>query len=79
MNKVKLKWWLIKHNFFKYTFHVAGFVYVDKKDNVTNELTDKIKWLGDVEVYCFYKDMNKFALEKFNRRYPQYLGHINVY
>lgn len=79
MWKIKLKWWLIKHNFFKYTFHVEGFVYNDKNNVPSNTLASKIKWLGDVEVHCFYRDMNEYALKEYHKKYPQYLGYINLY
>ena len=77
--KYKLKWFVIKTNLFKHTFNVEGFVYVDIFKNPVKHITDKIKWLRDVDIYCRYKDIDKKAIEAFHSLYPEYKGYINVF
>lgn len=77
--KYKIKWFLIKLNLFKYTFNVEGFVYVDKYRKPVNDITEEVRWLGTVDVHCFYKNMDKKALEAFNELYPQYKGYIILF
>ena len=77
--KYKIKWFLIKLNLFKYTFNVEGFVYVDKDRKQTDAITGEARWLGTVNVHCFYKNMDKKALEVFNELYPKNKGYINLF
>lgn len=78
--KYKIKWFIIKLNIFKYTFHsIEGFVYVDTFRNPVNDITKEIRWLGTVDVHCRYKDMDKKAIEAFGNIYPKYRGYINIY
>ena len=77
--KHKIKTFLVKHNILKQTFNVEGFVYVDKNKKAVNDITDTVKWLGDVNIYCRYKDINKNALDIFNSLYPQYIGIIKIF
>ncbi len=80
MQLYKLKWFIIKLNLFKHTFHsIEGFVYVDKYRKPVNDITDNIRWLGTVDVHCRYKDMEKKAVETFGNMYPKYKGYINIY
>lgn len=76
----KLKWFVIKLNIFKFTFHsIEGFVYVNKYREPVHDITDSVRWLGTVDVRCRYKDMNKKAIEAFSAMYPQYKGYINLF
>lgn len=78
--KYKIKWFLIRHSLFKHTFHsIEGFVYVDRYNKPTRAITDKVKWLGTVNVRCRYKDIDKKVIEAFNNLYPQYNGYINIF
>ena len=79
MWKIRLKWWLIKLNLFKNTFHLQGFVHVTKNGAPSLDCTDRIKWLDDVEVHCYYKDMDSKALTILYEKYPQYKGYINLF
>lgn len=75
----KLKWFIIKLNLFKFTFHsIEGFVYVNKYREPVHYISDCIKWLGTVDVHCYYKDTEKKAIESFSVMYPQYKGYINI-
>ena len=76
---LRIKYWLIKLNLFKYTFHLQGFVHVDKNGAPVNYISDRIKWLEDVEVCCKYKDMDKNALAILHDKYPQYKGYIKLF
>ena len=76
----KLKWFIIKLNIFKFTFHsIEGFVYVNKYREPVHYISDSVKWLGTVDVHCYYKDMEKKARESFSAMYPQYKGYINIF
>lgn len=78
--KYKIKWFIIKLNIFKYTFHsIEGFVYVDKYRNPINDITGEVRWLGTVDVHCRYKDANKKAIEAFGELYPRYKGYIHIF
>lgn len=77
--KLRIKWWLIRSNLFKNTFHLQGFVYVDKSGAPTKDISDRIKWLDYVEVHCRYKDVDKNALAILYNKYPQYKGYINLF
>lgn len=78
--KYKIKWFIIKLNIFKYTFHsIEGFVYVDKYRNPINDITGEVRWLGTVDVHCRYKDANKKAIEVFGELYPRYKGYIHIF
>lgn len=78
--KCKIKWFIIKLNLFKYTFHsIGGFVYVDKYENPINDIIDEVIWLGTVDVHCRYKDANKKAIEAFGNLYPRYKGYIHIF
>lgn len=78
--KYKIKWFIIKLNIFKYTFHsIEGFVYVDKYRKPVNDITGEVRWLGTVDVHCRYKDANKKAIEAFGNLYPRYKGYINIF
>jgi len=80
MTLYKLKWFLIKLSIFKHTFHsIEGFVYVDENKKPVNNITDKVKWLGTVDIRCRYKDVDKKAFEAFHNKYPQYRGLINLF
>lgn len=80
MSLCKLKWFFIKLNIFKHTFHsIEGFVYVDKNKKPVNYITDKVKWLGTVDIRCRYKDINKKAVKAFHDKYPEYRGLINLF
>ena len=76
----KLKWFIIKLNIFKFTFHsIEGFVYVNKYGEPVRGLANHVKWLGTVDVHCYYKDAYKKAIELFGAMYPQYRGYINIF
>lgn len=81
--KCKIKWFIIKLNLFKYTFHsIEGFVYVDKYRNPVNDITgevNEVRWLGTVDVHCRYKAANKKAIEAFDNLYPRYKGYIHIF
>jgi hypothetical protein len=77
--QLKIKYWLIKSNLFKYTFTLQGFVYVDKGGAPIKGTSGRIKWLEDVKVHCRYKDMDKNALAILYDKYPQYKGYINLF
>lgn len=80
MCSYKLKWFIIKLNIFKHTFHsIEGFVYVDKYRKPVNDITDEIRWLGTVDVHCRYKDIDKKAIEAFHSLYPEYKGYVNIF
>ena len=72
------KKFLVKHNLIKDTFIQDGMVYF-YAGKPTKEPTDLVKWLGDVTVYCFYKDMNKKCLELLEKNYPKYKGFIYLF
>ena len=77
---VKLKWFIIKLNIFKFTFHsIEGFVYVNSNGEPVHDMTGSVRWLGTVDVRCYYKDVNKKAIESFSALYPQYKGYINIF
>ena len=69
---------LIKHNIIKSDFYIQGFIYL-KNNKPTKDVTDKIKWLEEILIHCYYKDLYKIAKEKFNNMYPQYKEYINYY
>lgn len=76
----KLKWFIIKLNIFKFTFRsIEGFVYVNEYGEPVHYISDAVKWLGTVDVHCYYKDMEKRAIESFGAMYPQYKGYINIF
>ena len=78
--KYKIKWFIIKLNIFKYTFHsIEGFVYLDTNRNPVHHITKEVRWLGTVDVKCRYKDANKKAIEAFGNLYPRYKGYINIF
>jgi hypothetical protein len=78
--KHKIKWFIIKLNIFKYTFHsIEGFVYVDTNRKPVNDITGEVRWLGTVDVHCRYKDAHKKAIEALGELYPRYKGYINVF
>lgn len=80
MQLYKLKWFIIKLNIFKHTFHsIEGFVYVDKYRKPVNDITGEVRWLGTVDVKCRYKDVDNKAIEAFNNLYPQYKGYVNIF
>lgn len=79
MNLIKIKWFIIKLNLFKYNFNVEGFVYVNDDRTPSNTITNEIRWLGTVDVHCRYKDADKKAIEAFGSLYPQYKGYINIF
>ncbi len=80
MQLYKLKWFIIKLNIFKHTFHsIEGFVYVDKYRKPVNDITGEIRWLGTVDVHCRYKDIDKKAIEVFHSLYPEYKGYVNIF
>ena len=76
----KLKWFIIKLNLFKFTFHsIEGFFYVNKYREPVHDITGHVRWLGTVDVHCRYKDVDKKAIESFSAMYPQYKGYINIF
>lgn len=78
--KYKIKLFILKYSLFKHHFHnIEGFVYVDKDRKPTNDITETVRWLGTVDVYCRYKDKNKKAIEAFNELYPQYEGYVCIF
>lgn len=77
--KYKLKWFIIKTNLFKHTFNVDGFIYVDTFRNPVNDITEEVRWLGNVDIHCLYKDIDKKAIEVFHSLYPEYKGYINIF
>lgn len=80
MQLYKLKWFIIKLNLFKHTFHsIEGFVYVNKYREPVHDITGDVRWLGTVDVHCYYKDVNKKAIESFSVMYPQYRDYINIF
>ena len=44
MNLIKIKWFIIKLNLFKYDFNVEGFVYVNDDRTPTNTITKEMAW-----------------------------------
>ena len=80
MSLHRLKWFIVKLNLFKFTFHfIEGFVYVNKYGEPVHDITDYVRWLGTVDVFCRYKDIDKKAIEAFSAMYPQYKGYINLF
>ena len=80
MFSYKLKWFFIKLNIFKFTFHsIEGFVYVNSDREPVHDITGTVRWLGTVDVHCLYKDVDKKAVEAFSTLYPQYKGYINLF
>ena len=77
----KIKWWLIKHNFFKYTFIEQPFIYINDKNCISKEPTNKVKWLEkEISVHCYYKDIHKAVWDKIKNRYPaDYQEYIYLY
>ena len=76
----KIKWWLIKHNFFKYTFIEQPFIYLKNGNCLSEEPTDKIKWLEQVSVHCYYKDIHEAVWDKIKNKYPMsYQEYIYLY
>ena len=69
---------LISHNIIKGDFYVQGFIYI-KNHKPTNDITTNIKWLEEISIHCYFKDLYKIAFDKFNNMYPQYKGFINLY
>lgn len=70
---------MIKHNIIKDSFIEEAIVYVDKNNNPTLEITDKIKSLGTCVVRCYYKDKDNRAFEQFAKNYPEYKGYIMLF
>lgn len=78
--KYIIKQFLIRHSLFKRTFHsIEGFVYVNRYNEPTNEITGTVRWLRTVDVHCRYKDVDKKAIEAFNELYPQYKGYVCIF
>lgn len=67
---MSIKKFLIKHNIIKDDFYAQGFVYIT---------TNRIKWLEEVKVHCYYKDSDKMLFNALNERHPEYKGHIYLY
>ena len=77
----KIKWWFIRHNFFKHTFIEQPFIYLDNENCMSKEPTSKIKWLEkEISVYCYYKDIHKAVWDKIKDKYPiSYQEYIYLY
>lgn len=68
--------WLIKHNLKKGTFIEEPFIYVDWKNNPTKEMTNTVKWLKKVTVYCFKSQKDALAISITIERYPELKDYI---
>lgn len=76
--KHNIKWWFIKHNFFKTTFIEEPFIYI-KNGKPSKDITGIIKWLEPIGLYCYYKEKDKLAFERLEGLYPQYKGFIYLF
>lgn len=73
-----MKKFLIAHNIIKGNFHVQGFIYI-KNHKPTEDITNNIKWLKEITIRCYFKNLYVIAFGKFNNMYPEYKGFINLY
>ena len=76
--KDKIHRFFVKHNIIKDTFLCEGMVYFDSgKPSLLP--TQYVKWLKKVTVRCFYKQVDKKAIELLNEEYPEYNGFIYIF
>ena len=76
--KIKIKKFLVKHNIIKDDFVEEGLIYISAGEP-SKEMTDKVKWLGEVRLHCYYRDKDRLAFEALNKKYPQYKGFIYLF
>lgn len=74
-----VKEFLANHNLMKRIYYGDVFIYVDKDGNPTNEMTDKIRWLRPVFVYCYRKDKDDAITKAITGLYPEYEGFFNIW
>ena len=66
LNLIKIKHWF------------DLFVYVERNGNITNKITETIKWIDiDVCIKCKKKELNNKIKELENTEYIKYKGYIN--
>ena len=65
----RFKQWIlsiVKCRFFLYkrTYYFEPFVYLDENNNVTTEMTDRMKWLDDTYIIKDYCEENAYKVAK---------------
>ena len=77
MNKIKKI--LIRLNLIKSNFDGQLFIYLDKNNKPTNEITDRIKWLENINVYCYYNRQNIELFNEANKLHPELKGKMFIF